>query len=436
MADDGNNDGSMELMNYGRIVKVIRIIKRRRNRAGYQSIQSFLNRDEPKLDMETLKRCLKEMEDVKLIEKKINDEKESFSVLEESVQSIDMPKKKHGDDIDEEKNIDDFSDLDDSYQKLSYNALVKKIKIEVKNQVKSELSMLNTNELTVVNPVTTENHDATVINALKDEIASFKNQLSAKNDNDLLVNALRNQIEFLQKEVESQKEVIKILANDRQTFFKSMKDITNKNTADTCDENLSSNSNNDENKINDKNIQANSIDNKFNVVKPKKSNKRNITILSDSTAKSIEAYRMQRDMSSKDKVYLKCFPGAVTEDFYDYAKPSKKFSNQMYVCHFGTNSLRSPKPPESLAKDIVNVALDLKTENNEVAVSSITHRADRLNAKALKVNEFLKSLCDTHSLGFIDNSNITKYHVNGSGIHLTEQGTVELAVNFLRHINA
>ena len=145
---------------------------------------------------------------------------------------------------------------------------------------------------------------------------------------------------------------------------------------------------------------------------------------------------MQRDMAATDKVYLKYFPGAVTEDFYDYARPSKRFKNQMYICHFGTNCLKSPKSPEDIAKEIVNVALDLKTSENEVVVSSITFRADKLNSKALKVNSFLKPLCDTNSLGYIDNANINKHNVNGSGIHLTEQGTVKLALNFLRHINA
>ena len=103
----------------------------------------------------------------------------------------------------------------------------------------------------------------------------------------------------------------------------------------------------------------------------------------------------------------------------------------------GTNNLKSAtKSPETIAKDIIDVALDLKTEQNEVVVSSITCRTDRLNAKALKVNTCIKTLCDTHSLGFIDNSNITKHDVNGSGVHLKEPGFVKLAQNFLRHINA
>ena len=47
--------------------------------------------------------------------------------------------------------------------------------------------MLTCNKLKVVNPDNSESHDATIINALKDEIATLKNQLNAKNNNDPLI---------------------------------------------------------------------------------------------------------------------------------------------------------------------------------------------------------------------------------------------------------
>ena len=48
----------------------------------------------------------------------------------------------------------------------------------------------------------------------------------------------------------------------------------------------------------------------------------------------------------------------------------------------------------------------------------------------------LKSLCNDYSLGFIDNGNIRRNHLNSSGLHLNMQGTAALANNFLDYIDA
>ena len=100
----------------------------------------------------------------------------------------------------------------------------------------------------------------------------------------------------------------------------------------------------------------------------------------------------------------------------------------------GTNDLRSNKSPEAIAKEILDVALELKTDQNCVSISSITYRNDRLNAKALKVNDILKSICDENDLGYIDNSNISSKNLNYSGLHLAQSGTILLVQNYLRYI--
>ena len=145
---------------------------------------------------------------------------------------------------------------------------------------------------------------------------------------------------------------------------------------------------------------------------------------------------MQYDMAPSDKVYLKSFPGAVTKDFHDYARPSAKFDPHLWLLHTGTNDLRSNKTPEIIAREILDVALELKTDQNCVSISSITCRNDKLNSKAMKVNLVLKSLCDENDLGYIDNSNITCRNLNYSGLHLSQSGAALLARNFLRHVNA
>ena len=50
--------------------------------------------------------------------------------------------------------------------------------------------------------------------------------------------------------------------------------------------------------------------------------------------------------------------------------------------HCGTNDLKSEKPTEVIANEIVNLAPMMKQPDNEVMISSITSRRDELNQKA------------------------------------------------------
>ena len=61
-----------------RINAVIRRIKKDRNRAGYQNIFTFLNRNEPKLDMQTLKARVNNMVERGVLLNKGKGDNESF----------------------------------------------------------------------------------------------------------------------------------------------------------------------------------------------------------------------------------------------------------------------------------------------------------------------------------------------------------------------
>ena len=74
--------------------------------------------------------------------------------------------------------------------------------------------------------------------------------------------------------------------------------------------------------------------------------------------------------------------------------------------HCGTNDLKSEKPPEVIANEIVNLAAMMKQPDNEIMISSITSRIDELNQKAFVVNQHLKVLCYNEYIEYIDNSNI------------------------------
>ena len=77
----------------------------------------------------------------------------------------------------------------------------------------------------------------------------------------------------------------------------------------------------------------------------------------------------------------------------------------------------------------------MKTDVSEIIVSGIVTRDDELNEKGRKVNDLLTIECAKYALCFLDNSNISKKHLNGNGLHLNYHRTVALANNFLRIIN-
>ena len=169
--------------------------------------------------------------------------------------------------------------------------------------------------------------------------------------------------------------------------------------------------------------------------KQSKKTKRQITILGTSIVKNIQAHKMKPCMKANERIYIKSFSGATVRDLVDYSVPSRRYSPDLYILHRGGNDLPTIKSAEEIADELINLATDLKTNENDVIVSSITKRNDRYNEKGMDVNHFLQLKCNELSLGYIDNSNIGINHLNNSGLHLNYFGTKALANNFLKAIN-
>ena len=159
-----------------------------------------------------------------------------------------------------------------------------------------------------------------------------------------------------------------------------------------------------------------------------------VTLLDDSSVKDIKPRKMNNKLGEHDRLYVKCFSGATVEDMLYYARPTIRKQPDLIILHAGTNELIKKKTANNIASDIVKLELELKTENNEVMVSSLICRNDDLHQKGKQVNIILKEECASYDILFIEHSNILKKHLNGSGIHLNYQGTVILANNFVAHI--
>ena len=409
-----------------RIGRVISNIRKRRNRACYQSILQFLNRNEPQLEMEQLKVIILGMETQNAVINKGKRNTESFYITQNLYDSTD--------DSEIIENIDDdlmgLNLIDEKF----YEVIINNIKAEVKNVLNSDVINVN----------------GTEINSCDIPVNIIKNRQSS---NDLLYKSLQEEICFLRKEIESKDLIIKLIIEDRQHGKDNEKNNTSKlynneqkKLNPTNDLNLYNNVNNNNSVTNSQTVECRKLDNTMNkdstnegdftlVNSQKRGNKRQITVLGDSILKSIESYKMQRCLKQNEKIYVKSFKGAVTSDFTHYVRPSQKYSPDMYVMHVGSNDLQSIKTPEEISDEIMELAKDIKTEENDIIISGITIRQDQYNEKGFQVNEQLKVKCSKFSFGFVDNTNITIRNLNGSGLHLNYSGTVLLANNLLKAIN-
>ena len=127
---------------------------------------------------------------------------------------------------------------------------------------------------------------------------------------------------------------------------------------------------------------------------------------------------------------MKSFSGATIEDVY--ARPSLRRKPDLIILHCGTNNLRETKPANEIADDVIKLATEIKSDENNVMVNGLT--TDNLQEKSQKVNDILKIKSAQLGIYFIDNSNFKQHHFNPKGIYLNFNGSEALARNFISSI--
>ena len=91
----------------------------------------------------------------------------------------------------------------------------------------------------------------------------------------------------------------------------------------------------------------------------------------------------------------------------DYVKPGIREKNPDYVIfHVGTNELKSDLPPERIAKSIIDIAKNIKSDSRIVSISGIVPCNNNFNIKATEVNKELSKMYDKEKLLFLSHSNI------------------------------
>ena len=126
-------------------------------------------------------------------------------------------------------------------------------------------------------------------------------------------------------------------------------------------------------------------------------------IVGDSMIKDVYGWELS---DREEKVVLKHFSGSTTEDMKTYIQPPLKRDPDRVIIHVATNDLRSSQDPETIAKNIIDIAKNSTTNKNEILVSSIVPRRDNLNGKGRQVNNILQKLCVENNFAYVNHDNI------------------------------
>ena len=112
-------------------------------------------------------------------------------------------------------------------------------------------------------------------------------------------------------------------------------------------------------------------------------------------------------------------------------KPSIRDEPDHLIIHVGTNDLNLKKSSKSIAELIVDFAMSLKTELNDVSVSN-----SLLNQKGSEVNSHFKDLCEDRNLYLIDNiKKFRSHHLNKGKLHLNREESKLLNDTFIRQLS-
>ena len=423
-----------------RITRIVSKIKKARNRPCYQNILTKLKTGGKAVEMNDLKVFIDNMVKNGLLEQKfiLRDELEfeSFSLGGD---------KSFVDDIEEGTPVKDQSESDDCFitqdayiNNMICDVITNKIQDEVRNQLE-KINILNVNKsisAECTNDRSLHSHVSALPKIVKEceEINKTCNKCNnSSNSNDNLVKALQSEITFLRSEMYSKDEIIKMLVLEKKT---STVEVSKPEAVPTLTHSYVNKASSTRTKVEKATLdkKKESRNQPSYQSQQKKNNNRNVTICGDSVIKGVRGYEMKKTLPKNTKAYVRTESGATTEDMIDYVNPSRKHKPALYILHCGTNDLRTGKQPTEIANEIIELAMTLKTNENDVAVSSIIVRNDRLDSKGKEVNNILESKCPQLKLGFIMHNNIQKSHLNYSGLHLTEDGDKLLSANFVNYI--
>ena len=156
-----------------------------------------------------------------------------------------------------------------------------------------------------------------------------------------------------------------------------------------------------------------------------------VYIVGDSIVRNLKGNLMSKNKTVK----VRSFPGSTIDDMTDFIKPILRRAPESVITHPGTNDLKT-KSEDEIIKSLKGPVEMTELRNVKCSISLLTIRKGHLREKGRRVNELIKANFSDSNLGIISNDNIDEKHLNGSGLHLNQKGTLTLATNFISHIKS
>lgn len=143
-------------------------------------------------------------------------------------------------------------------------------------------------------------------------------------------------------------------------------------------------------------------------------------MLDCSIVKHVEWWKLTKSIDRKYKVYLRSFPGAKVKFMKGYVKPCIWEIDLDYVIlNVGTNELNFELPPKQIAKSVISVAKNLKTDIRAISISSIISRKGNYDNKTMEINKELSKIYSKEKLFFLEHGNVNSTtNLNRSRFHL------------------
>ena len=309
---------------------------------------------------------------------------------------------------------------------------------------------------------------------LLDELYGLKNELKVLQDNYLTENSESNekeQICALKQKVKSLEAENKFLRNDvvsKQNLIDSLLEHNSNLLNHQCYRVLQDTQSNVRSGINTDVTDNHSNNHGFNTITNEKTNKQNTsyknnnktTVHKDSDdgnlikrqsgnssmvkkeifiiGDSIIKYVNGREDSRNDSVKKRSHPGATTDDFIDYVRPTVRKKPNLIIIHSGTNDIQNNVNTLQKIRKVISSIKEYDTDDNiKIVLSSVIHRSDHdFEDKINGTNRKLENLCKGEGMIFISNSNIDSTCLNRSKLRLSKSGSTLFIKNFSKAVNS
>ena len=153
--------------------------------------------------------------------------------------------------------------------------------------------------------------------------------------------------------------------------------------------------------------------------------------------KKLNGFLLTRKINHKRLAEFRPFNSAKVRCMYDHAKPTvRDFDPDHILLHCGTNDLNSNRTSVQIAREIIDLALSLKFDENKIPILLLTSPGDKLNNQASEVNNRFIDMCSHRNIAFTDHSSsIQQNHINESKVHLNRYETIAFESTFSKFLS-